>query len=74
MRIVRKKLGNEQWATEIQKPKTTIFYLNPYDKENVFIKDQKLFLFSVYMLLYLVKHSRLDIANATHELSNVNEH
>ena len=41
------------------------------DSEKISISDQSLYLSGIGMLLYLVKHSRPDIANATRELSKV---
>ena len=37
------------------------------------MEDQKEYLSSIGLLLFLVKHSRLDIANATRELSKAND-
>ena len=36
------------------------------------MKDQRMYLSGIGMLLYLVKHSHPDIANATRELSKTN--
>ena len=41
------------------------------DEEKISNSDQSLYRSGVGMLLYLVKHSRPDIANATRELSKV---
>jgi Reverse transcriptase (RNA-dependent DNA polymerase) len=53
-------------------PKTTIIRPKPGDPL-ISPEDQKLYRSGVGMLLYLVKHSRPDISNATRELSKVGD-
>ena len=46
-----------------------LFVRSMIECEKVTIENQKNYPLSIGMLLYLVKHSRLDITNATRELS-----
>ena len=43
------------------------------DWEKISVEDQRIFWSDEGMFLYLVKHSRPDIANATRELSKAND-
>ena len=61
---------------EVQNNKTpgmpNFFIMRPIDNvDKISVRDPKLFWSRNEMLLYLIKHSRPDIANATHELSKV---
>ena len=66
----------KDWIQNLRQYKTPgtpcFSIVNPVeDSEKISEEDQKSCHWGIVMPLYLVKHSRLDIANATHKLSKL---
>ena len=67
------KIVNKIWSHETPStPKFLIMRLME-DIKKILIEDRQMYQSGIWMLLYLVKHLHLDIANATKELSNTND-
>ena len=67
------KLVNNVWSHKTPGTPKFLIIRPTEDVEKILMEDQQTYQSGVGMLLYLVKHSHPDLANATRELSKAND-
>ena len=65
-------LVNEVWSHKTPGTPKFLIIRPMEDIEKISMEDQRMYRSGIGMLLYLVKHSRPNLANATRELSKAN--